>query len=159
MKKLWLVLLALLVIGIGTAGAQVWTVSAPANYKLKKKKNDYGQGYQGIVQKNYSFNGKKAAAGEQYELEITFTSNKDISGLQVCIIDGSEKANYWAELSEWGQFDAIKANVETTQKFTFTTKAAATSSDAKANQLVFDTKTGTAAATLTFSKFIFTRVK
>jgi uncharacterized protein YxeA len=160
MKKLWMVLLALLVIGIGTAGAQVWTSNAPANYQLRLPKNDYGSGYQGVVGNSWLFGGRQVGAGEKYELEITFKSNIAFTGLDIVILDGSEKANWWAELSEWFKIEeSIPANTDVTKKITFTTTKAATDKSTRANQVAFDSQGATAVVTLTFSKFTLTRVE
>jgi len=160
MKKLWMVLSVLLVIGIGTAGAQVYTTNAPSNYQLKLPKNQYSPGYQGIVAGNWVFNGNQVKAGETYELELTFKANREFSDLQIVIVDGSEKAKWWTELSDWEKIEgAIAANTEITKKFTFTTTTDATSKENRANQIVFDTQGATREITLTFSKFTITRVK
>jgi hypothetical protein len=158
MKKVWLVLLALLV--VGTAGAQVWTTSAPANYKLEVPKNQYGEGYQGVVNQKWLFNGKQVKAGETYELEIAFKSNKEIKELMIVMVDGSEKANWWAELSsDWIKINDIPANTAVTQTITFTTIKGASDASARANQVVFDSNTANAAITLTFSKFVLKRIQ
>jgi len=160
MKKLWMVLLVLLVIGIGTAGAQVWTSNAPANYKLDIPKNQYSPGYQGVVSGNWVFNRQKIQAGETYEVEITFKADSAFTGLDIAIVDGSEKANWWKELSEWAKIEEpISANTEISKKFTFITTAGATGTENRANQIVFDSQGATKKVTLTFSKFTVTRVK
>ncbi|MDR2596934.1 MAG: hypothetical protein LBC76_06385 [Treponema sp.] len=160
MKKLWMVLSALLVIGIGTAGAQVWTANAPANYQLKLPKNQYSPGHQGVVAANWLFNRQQIKVGEKYELEITFKSNRAFTGLDIAIVDGSEKAKWWQELSDWEKIEeAIPANTEITKKFTFTTTTGATGTENRANSIVFDTQGATQEITLTFSKFTLTRVQ
>jgi len=160
MKKLWMVLLALLVIGIETVAAQVWTTSSPLPYQLKLPRNQYSPGFQGVVAGSWVFKGNQIKAGETYELEITFKSNRDFQGLDIIIVDGSEKANWWAELSDWAKIEEpIPANTEITKKFTFTTTKGATSKENRANQIVFDSQGATREVTLTFSKFSVTRVQ
>jgi len=155
-----MVLLVLLVIGIGTVGAQVWTSSAPANYQLRIPKNEWSPGYQAQVKTSWLFNKQQIKTGEKYELEITFKSNRAFTGLNLCLVDGNAKVNYWGELSAWeDNKDAIAANTEITRKYTFTTIKDATSNAAGDNMLVFDTQGATQDITLTFSKFTFTRVQ
>jgi hypothetical protein len=160
MKRLWMVLLVLLVIGIGTVGAQVWTTSAPANYSLKLPKNEWSPGYQAQVKSSWLFNKQQIKAGEKYELEITFKSNRAFTGLDLCLVDGNAKVNYWGELSDWQKIEGdIAANTEYTKKYTFTTIKNATSAAAGDNMLVFDTQGAKQEATLTFTKFTLTRVQ
>jgi len=160
MKKLWMVLLVLLVIGIGTAGAQVWTTNAPANWQLRMPKNEWSPGHQAQIKTSWLFNKQQIKAGEKYELEVTFKSNRAFTGLDVCLVDGNAKVNYWGELSGWEKFEgAIAANTEITKKFTFTTIKDATSAAAGDNMVVFDTQGATQEATLTFTKFTLTRVQ
>jgi hypothetical protein len=156
-----MVLLALLVIGIGTVGAQVWTTNAPANYSLRLPKNEYGPGYQGVVDTRWLFNGQQVKAGEKYELEVTFKVNYELKQLQVMLVDGTEKANWWTELSTDKPVfdDVMAANTDITKKITFTTQKAATGAQTKANQIVFDSQSPTREVTLTFSKFTLKRIQ
>jgi len=158
MKKVWLVLLVLLVMG-GSAFAQVWTTNAPANYKLILAKNEYGPGWQGVCNPKWLFNGQQVKAGEVYELEITFKSSARIKQLQVMLVDGSEAAKWWTELStDKPVFEEdMPANTDITKKITFNANVGATGDSLRANQIVFDTQS--AGTTLTFSKFTLKRIK
>jgi len=160
MKKFLMVLLVLLVIGIGTVGAQVWKVDAPKGYSLKLPKNQYSPGYQGVISAKWLFDGKQINAKETYELDITFKSDKALKAeeLMVVLVDGSEKANWWTELSDWIKFEAIAANTDVSKKITFNTTKGALGTDPRCNQIVFDSQ-GSSVVNLTFSKFTFTRVK
>jgi hypothetical protein len=157
MKKVLFVLMALLV--VGTAGAQVWTHNAPANYKLELPKNQYGPGYQGTIQVRWLFDGQQVKAGEKYELEVTFKANRAVSKLQAVMVDGTEKASWWKELSEWFEFEDIAANTDVTKTITWTTIAGSTDNSLRGNFIAFDTEEGRTAVTLTFSKFTLKRIQ
>jgi hypothetical protein len=155
MKKVWLVLLALLVIGIGTVGAQAWTTNAPANFQLRMPKNEWGPGCQGKVDAAWLFNGQQVKAGDKYELEITFRVSRELRQMQVMLVDCSPAANYWTELSTDKPVfeETMPTNTDITKKVTFTAQRDATAATAMANTIVFDTQTGTTTVTVTFSKF------
>ena len=155
-----MVLLVLLVIGIGTAGAQVWTTNAPANWQLRMPKNQWSPGYQVQVKASWLFNKQQIKAGEKYELEITFKSNRAFTGLDLCLVDCSAKVNYWGELSSWEKNEgAIAADTEITKKYTFTAIKDSSGTATDANVLVFDSQGATQDVTFTFTKFTFTRVQ
>jgi len=158
MKRVWLVLLVLLVMG-GGAFAQVWTTNAPANYRLILAKNEYGPGWQGVVNAKWLFNDQQVKAGETYELEITFKLNREIKQMQIMLVDGSEAAKWWTELSTDKPIfeETMPANTDITKKITFTTQVGATSNQLRANQIVFDSQS--AGPTITFSKFTLKRIK
>jgi hypothetical protein len=160
MKRLWMVLLVLLVIGIGIAGAQAWTADAPANFQLRMPKNEYGPGCQGVVNAKWLFNGQQVKAGDKYELEVTFRVSRELKQMQIMLVDGSEKANWWLELSSDKPIfeETMPLNTDITKKITFTATKDSTGNSTKANQVVFDTQTGTTAVTLTFSKFTFKKL-
>jgi len=161
MKKL-MVLLVLLVIEIGTAAAQIWTTSSPLPYQLPIRKNQYDEGNIAQVKGSWVFKGNQIQAGETYELDITFKSNREFKGLEIVIVDGSEKADWWEELTDYEEIEGtIRANTEISRKITFVTTKGASDKSNDANQLAFAT-TGSprdATVTLTFSKFTITRVK
>lgn len=164
MKKSLLVLLVLLVVGIGTVGAQVWQTNAPAFYQLRIQKNQWAPGCIGVVMGSWTFNGQRVRAGETYELEMVFKANREFKDLEICIVDASEQAvpKWWAELTEYAEFgEAIPANTEITKKITFTTIKDSTGTSNLANQFAFTT-TGSPndrTVTITFTKFTVTRVK
>jgi len=162
MKKLWMVLLVLLVIGIETVAAQIWTTSSPLPYLMKITKNQYDKGIIAQVKGSWVFKGNKIQAGETYELEVTFKSNREFQDLDIVIVDGSEKADWWTELSEYtGIEGTIPKDTEISKKFTFVTTKGATGGSNDANQLAFSSlgSPKDATVTLTFSKFTITRVK
>jgi len=158
MKKVLLVLLVLLVVA-GGVSAQVWTTNAPANFRLRLPKNEYSPGYQGVVNAAFLFNGQQVKAGETYELEITFKSNRAVSSLKIVMVDGSEAVSYWSELSEYMEIQNIPANTDVSQKITFVTTKGASSAQTRANQIVFDSQSATSSIDLTFSKFTFRRMQ
>jgi len=158
MKKLWMVLLALLVIGIGTVGAQVWTSNAPANYSLTLNSNSGN--WQALIDAAWLFSGKKISAGEKYELEVVFKADRDIDELKFAFVDNSETAGWWKNLtSDWPAFPKIAANTETTLKVAISADASASSTARAANKLCVVAEGGTKAVKLTFSKFTLTRVQ
>jgi hypothetical protein len=162
MKKLWMVLLVLLVIGIGTAGAQVWTSNAPAFYQLQIRKNQWSPGCIGVIMGTWVFNRQQIKAGEKYEVEMTFKSNREFTGMSIVIVDASEKADWWTELTEYADFEeAFSANTEFTKKITFITIGGSTDSSNLANQIAVSTlgSPNDRTVTLTFSKFTITRVQ
>ncbi|MDR2596935.1 MAG: hypothetical protein LBC76_06390 [Treponema sp.] len=164
MKKLWMVLSVLLVIGIGTARAQVWTTDAPSSYSIKLAKNQWSPGNIAVVKGSWVFKGNRIKAGETYEVELTFKSNREFKDLQVVIVDGSETAEpkWWMELTEYNEIEGtIPKDTEINKKLTFTTLKGATAGSNDANSITFTTigSPKDATVTLTFSKFTVTRVK
>jgi hypothetical protein len=171
MKKLWVLTALLLVFGIGFASAQIWENTAPANFRIQIQKNQYSPGYQWTSNTGtarFIFNGNQLMAGQRYELEITFTSNRAIPELKFMLVDGSQAANWWKELSIQNSGDdwptvAVQANTPVSATIPFTiyhNASAATGGVANAaNLLVLDYDQPNAVATLTFSKFIFRRLQ
>jgi hypothetical protein len=164
MKRVWMVLLVLLVIGIGTVGAQVWTSNSPAFYSIKLAKNQWSPGNIAVVMGKWVFMENQVKAGEEYELEMTFKSNRAFKDLEICIVDASEQATpkWWMELTDYVSIEGdIPADTEITKKLTFTTLKGSTGRSNLANQFAFTTvgSPRDATVTLTFSKFTVTRVK
>jgi hypothetical protein len=108
-----------------------------------------------------------------------FTSNKDLRNVAFCIVDPTEEANYWTQLSGAGEIgwfstdedaegyeDGIIANeTEVVIDFTFNIVVGATSSSTDANVLVItgnvedpSTLSASDKLTLTFTKFEFTKL-
>jgi len=164
MKKFWMVLLVLLVIGIGTAGAQVWTTDSPSFYSIKIAKNQWSPGNIAVVKGSWVFKGNRIKAGETYELEITFKSNREFKDLEIGIVDGSQTADpvWWMELAEFYLVEGtIPKDTEVTKKITFETTKGASAGSNDANSFYFATigSPKDATVTLTFTKFTVTRVK
>jgi len=165
MKKIFVITALLLVFGLSFAGAQIWETNAPANYRVNIPKNEWNPGFQTAINPAWLFNGNQLKEGEKYELEVTFTSNRAIPELKIMLIDGTEKANWWKELSiknasdEWPAIKNIQVNTPVTAKFTFEIFHTATNASRDANKLILDYLEPSQAATLTFSQFTFRRIQ
>jgi len=165
MKKICLFTAILLVFGLSFMSAQVWESKAPANFKVNIAKNQYGEGYQWLGNASWLFNKNQMKEGEEYELEMEFTSDLDIPNLMICLVDQHVSVKYWKVLSiptpetDWPELD-VKAKTPVSVKIPFTIYHTATNASTEANKLCFDYKTGAKkAANLTFTKFIFRRTK
>ena len=81
---------------------------------IEIKKNPYGENYQNVapaVFTNY-FKNNMPAPGDTVEVHYKFTSDVDIPGLTIAVIDNSPKANYWLEISkDYMTLSDIKAGV------------------------------------------------
>ena len=89
-------------------------------------KNPYGTNYQNVapaVFTNY-FKNSMPAPGDTIELHYKFTSDVDIPGLTVAVIDNSPKANYWLEISgDYQTISGIKAGEVVEGVFVYKVKA------------------------------------
>ena len=134
---------------------------------------EYGDGYQGVVNRPNLMEGHRIQAGETYTLKITYSTSRDLEqDLSVGLVDVTPTANYWTALS-WGTGEdmftipASKAGEEVSVEFTMTTQRRSTGAAPAANSVVFTTKgagtpgaanSGTQrAVTLAFTEFVLTR--
>jgi hypothetical protein len=158
MKKFWMVLLVLLVIGIGTAGAQVWTTNAPANYQLRLASNSGN--WQALIDAAWLFNGNKINAGEKYVLEVVFKSDRAVDELKFALVDNSEAAGWWKNLTnDWPAFKDIEANTDVTLKVELSADNGASGTARAANKLCIAAEGGSKVVNLTFSKFTLSRIQ
>lgn len=74
-------------------------------------KNPYAPNYQCELPADFTpyFAGITLAPGDKIEVHYNFTSNVDIEWMNIVIVDNSEKAKYWLELSDWKGLGNIKA--------------------------------------------------
>jgi len=159
MKKFFFFTAILLVFGLSFVSAQVWESNAPANFRVNITKDEWGPDYQWVGNPAWLFNGNQLKEGEKYELEIAFTSNRAIPELKLVLLDGTEKANWWKELSGYMTVENIQAGTPVTAKIAFDVIATATNASRDANKLVIMFDGPSQAATLTFSKFTFRRIQ
>jgi len=167
MKKISIISLVLfLVIGIGMASAQIWTHNAPANYRVDVTKDQWSPGFSAVINPNWLFNGQRVEAGQEFELEMTFKSNRAIpsseenAALQIIITDGDQSVDWWKELADYYYYqEPIPANTDVTIKIRFVAKATATNASTLSNRINVSSVAMDRATRLTFSKFEFKRVK
>lgn len=117
MKKLFLITLlsTLLTAAVFAAPKTLVIDLGDSNIKtIEITKNPYGVNYQNVapaVFTNY-FKNSLPVPGDTVEVHYKFTSDVDIPGLTVALVDNSEKANYWLEISkEYKTLSNIKAEV------------------------------------------------
>jgi len=171
MKKISIISFVLFfVVGLGMASAQMWTHTAPANYRINLTKGQWTPAFFESVQTAWLFNGNQVRAGEVYELEITFRASRAIpagtegvaNSLEITLVDEAEKAPqpWWTVLAEpWGTQDAIPADTDITYKITFTTTQGASSADRMSNSINIASNSTRNAVRLTFSKFELKRIR
>jgi len=158
MKKVWLVLFVLLLIGGGQVSAQIWTTNAPANYRLQLTSNSGN--WQNLIDAAWLFNGNKINAGEKYELEVVFKSDRAVDELKFALVDNTEAVGWWKNLTnDWPVFKNIAANTDVTLKVELSADASASSAQRAANKLCIAAEGGSRVVNLTFSKLTLKRVQ
>ena len=166
MKKIWMVLLALLLatglvmMGCGDddngPGSEPKTgfTSNMGSPTIKMVDNfQYGEGYQAVYTPADLLQGHRISVDNEFTLKIKFTAERDLEDkLYVGLVDPTEAANYWTPLTWDGDnedpalvqaIDAdgiIKAGQTITAEINFTATANATSAAAAANAIVFQTE-------------------
>lgn len=117
MKKLFLITLisALLTAAVFAEPKTLVIDLGDSNVKtIEIKKNPYGENYQNVAPAVFTgfFKKDMPAPGDTVEVHYKFTSDVDIPGLTVALIDNSEKAKYWLEISkDYMTLSDIKAGV------------------------------------------------
>jgi hypothetical protein len=167
MKKTLLVIVGLCFLASPALFAQIWEHNAPKNFRVNIAKNQYASGYNWCEGPNWLLDGNQIKAGEVYELEMTFTSNRAIPKLRVCLVDNTQAVNYWKQLTNpdtsagdhWILIENIQANVPYTTKVTFNIYNSASSAHRDANKLDFDYEAPTQSSRLEFTQFTFRRIK
>jgi hypothetical protein len=118
--------------------------------------NQWSPGYQTQFNMDTYLDGKKITTGDEYTLKYSFKSNVDVVDLKIVMVDATEQANWWTELSQWIEIGNITANEQVSGAITFTAEKTATSTVSAANKLVFDAAQETESPpTLTFTAFSF----
>jgi hypothetical protein len=181
MRKTLLTLVALVILGGGGVApdlfAQIWETSMPgASLRVSVPRNQYSDGLQWTSASNsfrWLFNGNQAEQGQKYELEIEFTSNRNIAGrVELALVDQTATAGYWTLLTEqdgkldrgWTHYiEGIRASTPVTAKFTFDIFRSATNATGGvangANTLCITAKSQTSDVVLTFTKFTLRRIQ
>lgn len=126
-----------------------WTRSLqPFSFKLLDN-FQYDDGYQGVLNKAFLFQGEKVKIGDTYTLQITFSASRNFEQkMSVGIVDATAAANYWKPLTWTGDDDMtthanfanITAGTPISVTLSFTAVADATSANVDANGIVFTTK-------------------
>ncbi|MCL2721559.1 MAG: hypothetical protein FWD47_09505 [Treponema sp.] len=135
----------------------------------------YEQGY--VAQLNHPvlnnvnlFNSHRLAAGETYSIRMRFTASRDLEDeLTIFLVDGTEEAGWWTELTDKFIIENVRGNREVSVTVTFTTTKASTCSLNIANMMGFASqgsntqgRRGTAGSgvrgpvTLRFTEFVLT---
>lgn len=104
MKKLFLVTLISAVLTAAVfAEPKTYVIDlGDSNIKtIEVKKNPYGDNYQNVAPAVFTnfFKNSMPVPGDTIEVHYKFTSDVDIPGLTLAVIDNSPKANYWLEIS------------------------------------------------------------
>jgi len=116
--------------------------------------NQWSPGYQTQYNMNIYLDGEKITEGDEFIFEYSFKSNIAIEKFSLVLVDATEQANWWTELSDWVDLGNIPAGEEVNGKTAFLVIKTATSNAAAANKLVFDAGPETASMpTLTFTNF------
>ena len=129
MKKLFLVtLIAALFKAAAFAAPKTLVIDlGDSNIKtIEIVKNPYGSNYQNKAPAVFTkfFKDNMPAPGDTVEVHYKFTSDVDIPGLTVAVIDNSEKANYWLEISnQYQTISGIKAGEVVQGVFVYEVKA------------------------------------
>ena len=183
MKKIWMVLLALLLaaglvmMGCGDGDEKDDPPPPPETFDLVLGDNfEYGEGYQGLIDATRYITGK-INEGDEFTLEIEFTTSRDLEDdIEIGLVDRDSSRDWWYALS-WNDDEDIEMkqilladiNGKTVSKtFTITALDSALNNSFTSNSIVFQTKgqgnQGTANSgvegpvTLKFTKFTFSRV-
>jgi endoglucanase len=118
--------------------------------------NQWSPGYQTQFNIDTYLGGKKITTGDEYTFKYSIKSNVDIVNLKIVLVDATEQANWWTELTKWVEIGNITANEQVSGTITFTAEKTATSTVSAANKLVFDAEQETESPpTLTFTAFSF----
>jgi len=101
--------------------------------------------------------GTRILSGDQYVFAYSFKSNVNIDKLQIVLVDTTEAASHWGELSNYIVIgEKISANTVISGTKTIIVTKSATSSAVAANTLVFQASKATSSSPkLTFSAFSF----
>jgi len=146
MKKTLLVILGLCILAVPALFAQAYTASIAPLRLTMVDSFEWSNGYQGNVLPRNLLNGHRIAPGETYTLQMKFTASRDLEEvLEVCLVDTTERAKWWTELSNYAEVSpsagqVIRAGREYTITVTFTTTARSTAASPAANAIVFTTK-------------------
>ena len=135
----------------------------------------YGEGYQGKINKANLLGGYRIVGGETWTLKLTYTASRDLEeDIEVGFVDPSPPS-YWKHLTNDADgnpgyafiIPKSKAGEKVTGTWTFKTTAGSSSGSANANSLMFDTKgegkKGSAGSgkqksvTLSFTEFVLTK--
>jgi hypothetical protein len=98
--------------------------------------------------------------GDVYTLEVKFTADKDVTGLEAFLLDNSAaQPGYWGVLSaSFTAFDPVTADAEVTATIVLTANDWASGGSAAANKLVFQsTRTADGDTTLLFWEWTLTQ--
>jgi len=116
--------------------------------------NQWSPGYQTQYDMDTYLDGKKITAGDKFTFKYSFKSNVDINSLTLVLVDASEQAGWWTELSQWAELGSVTAGEQVSGAITFTAEKTATGAVSAANKLVFDADQKTEKSpTLTFTAF------
>jgi len=162
--------------GAPKAAAPALPVGNMGAFELKLEDNfQYGEGYQGKINKANLLGGYKIVGGETWKLKITYTASRDLEqDVEAGFVDPSPPS-YWTHLTNGAdgkpgfavKIPKSKAGEKVTGEWTFQTTKAASSGGANQNSFYFDTKgegkTGSAGSgkmksvTLNFTEFVLTK--
>ena len=107
---------------------------------------EHGESYGNQISVRNLMNGRRIAPGQSYTIKATFTVSRNLEDeLMFVLLDPSEQANWWTELSGyWTTNDANMGILRTGQtyniEFTLVTTGTATSAAANRNVLNIFTK-------------------
>jgi hypothetical protein len=162
--------------GAKAAAAPALPVGNMGAFDLKLDDNfQYGEGYQGKINKANLLGGYKIVGGETWTVKFTYTASRDLEqDIEAGFVDPSPPS-YWKHLTSDADgkdgfafvIPKSKAGEKVTGTWTFKTTKAASSGSANANSFYFDTKgegkKGSAGSgkmkpvTLSFTEFVLTK--
>jgi endoglucanase len=123
---------------------------------IKLPKNQWSPGYQTQCDIVTYLDGEKIKTGNEYYFEYSFKSDVDIEKLSTVLVDASEQAGWWKELTEWVEFGSVTAGEQIRGTITFTATETAANTSSASNKLVFDAGPETKGSpALTFTAFSF----
>lgn len=142
-------------------------------FTLRMEDNfQWAEGYEARVLDINLLNGHRITKGETYTLKIIYSTSRDLEGpVQVRLVDPSEEANWWLNLTPDAEFQipASKAGEVVSTTVTLNVIATATGSALSKNIVTFTTKgkgiNGTKDSgvqkpfNIEFTEFILTKVK
>lgn len=113
MKKIFMVALAALTL-CGSIFAKTFVIDlgdSKNGSTISIVKNPYAPNYQCELPADFTafFAGNMPQPGDKIEVHYNFTSNVDIEWLNIVVIDNSEAAKYWLEISDYKGISNIKA--------------------------------------------------
>ena len=152
-KALLLVIVFSILAATGTVYAQTGNLGA---FDLVLKAE--GRGAQELIaNSNLLPRGARFMKGETYELDVSFTVSRDCADFNFALIDNTEAANWWRNLSNWPSLTDVKAGQVYNEKLTLILDQNATGNSTAANKICVQTNSPGGNVTVKFTRFVLTK--